>query len=293
MWGGKFRLLSFRTLFAVSLIFFVYSLFMALRWQHCKVVHWVKLSNDDFLNNEGGDAWYKLRQQQEAMAVYFVRLRSLEATCEAVQHVQRPQGPLAVCTSDHFILVSPCIVFAFNIHQGIRVENELADKFNCVVNVFDPLLEDITPQRHPKLNTFRFALSHRNTDRYQPPQQLLFGTEARQLWGLRTYSALLTEASHNGRVVDLVKISIAGLEYDVISQMLRLNQLRSVKQLLVDFYSSSKHKSDYFQRLNILITLHRHGFRIFYTGSNDTLVPCTFGLCHVNTVGFINIYHDM
>ena len=103
----------------------------------------------------------------------------------------------------------------------------MMESYRCQVYCFDPSISLVDEDRSAYLHFVKIALSGENNER-----------DPATGWKLKTLAALydMLKARHGPAVIDYVKISIDGGEWDVIPQLLESQMLDKIKQLSIQIH---------------------------------------------------------
>lgn len=178
------------------------------------------------------------------------------------------------------ILGSNSIVYSFGIGEDITFDETIISKHNCQVFGFDPTPRSINWIEKQKLPN-RFTFYPFGIDTISGEREFFLPKNEEHVSGsvvengninlarkvsvkMKTFQDIVTE--HNHAKVDLVKMDIEGLEYNILPSILKENI--KIGQILVEFHHRmlSGGKS---LTLNTIKLLQENGYLIFAVSENS------------------------
>ena len=180
-------------------------------------------------------------------------------------------------TVNPVVLSSSDIVYSFGIGTDISFDLELIKKFGVSVFAFDPTPKSIEWLRLQDLpETFRYfpiglAPYSGVADFHLPKNENYVSASMTSIQSdksikvnVKTLSELMREFGHTS--IDILKMDIEGIEYDVIVDILRSGI--QIRQLLVEFHHRFHNMGSKITRTTIQ-NLKSAGFELFHVSGNS------------------------
>ncbi|XP_060085145.1 probable methyltransferase-like protein 24 [Ylistrum balloti] len=196
---------------------------------------------------------------------YHTYLSTVQSPCKrSVRIGNTLDGGWDVCGEEARLERNSCLVYSFGIQFDFSFDDEIASVFGCEVHSFDPSMHQEDHRRSQSVFFHATGIAD-----YSGVSNDMAG------WKMRTYQAIREELQHVSRTPDVIKMDIEGWEWNALPDMLKSSYLSGVKQLLVEFHSSTdSHVKEYWvHKLSILRDLYFEGYRVFWVGRN---MMCTY-----------------
>ncbi|XP_076438143.1 putative methyltransferase-like protein 24 [Babylonia areolata] len=164
-----------------------------------------------------------------------------------------------VCDDYEWRPIAPCVIYSFGINYEFSFDDDAGRIYGCDVYSFDPSMsKQPTYQRSERVMYYRLGIGGQSGQ----PEKRTNG------WTLYSLSSLRTLLNHTHTPIDVLKMDVEGSEWPSLSAMLKERQLDNVRQLLVEYHTTSDDAATLRSRLTIIGDLERAGFRKFYITKN-------------------------
>lgn len=160
------------------------------------------------------------------------------------------------------------IVFDLGCYEG-KFAKTISEKYQCTVYCFEPIKEfydKIKPNESMVLMNYALGNSNRNE---------LMGKETDKT-GLYangiSEQVLISDVADFNRQIDLMKINIEGMEYEVLERMIETEMVKNVKNIQVQFHKIGKdYDSRYMNIRQNLLKTHELTFDFPFMWQNFKL----------------------
>ncbi|XP_069131342.1 probable methyltransferase-like protein 24 [Argopecten irradians] len=166
-------------------------------------------------------------------------------------------GGWEVCDDPEYRPSPSCLVYSFGVDNDWTFDDEVSKVYGCEVHSFDP---SIGLQDHKRSDKITFH----NLGLWDRPKGKL------GKWNMMNMAEIIEMLGHKGKIIDILKMDIEGMEFDVISNMITSGVVKNIRQLDFEFHGGPdfKETDDIRSKLKPLRDLHEHGFRIFWSHPN-------------------------
>ncbi|XP_067661424.1 probable methyltransferase-like protein 24 [Haliotis asinina] len=213
---------------------------------------------------------------QELACLYHSYTTNIQFLCQRKERLGNVEdGGWDVCIDNRFRPRKPCLVYSVGINNDFTFDDAVNGKYNCEVHSYDPSMGLNDHLHKPDVHFHATGLSSYN------------GKSAAG-WRMRTLDSLRNESDIGGqrRPIDILKVDIEGMEWEVIQEIIRSRSHIGIRQLYIEFHThlfeNGKYvyettRDKYVTHLKIMQQLHQAGFRIFWTHKN---FACKFVSIH-------------
>ena len=158
-------------------------------------------------------------------------------------------GAKLVCLSNRLrIDPNSCIVYSFGINDDWSYDVH-ARKFGCEVFSFDGKLDIKSTQFMKKIYYYDIVLHSKD-----------FNTRTTKY---KTFKSIQNQLGHEHLLLDVVKLDIGKLEWEILPSLLKSGKLDFIKQLHVEFHWDRKMEPE--KHLDVIKQLRKYGMLIFDT----------------------------
>lgn len=185
--------------------------------------------------------------------VFWFYINTMQALCNNVTAMSSTGNWHKICTDD--LLLSPehsCLVYSVGHDSSFDFEILLKKTYHCEVHIFQQESKTRARESLPVLNG-----TNKRPDGIMVHEVL--GAETDEITNVT--AAIEKTVPNEHRVIDVLKIAVNGEEWNVLSALLNLGLLKSVRQLLVEIHFGWGGVSK-IEALKILRNLYAVGFRI-------------------------------
>ncbi|CAG5118561.1 unnamed protein product, partial [Candidula unifasciata] len=130
-------------------------------------------------------------------------------------------GGWEICDDPDVRPIPPCTIYSFGINYDFSFDDEASTVYGCHVFSFDPSMNKLPDKmdRSPLVHFYKVGLS--NT-----------ATITNNKWALKTFTDIRSMLGHNTKDIDIVKMDIENSEWLALPEMIKSDQLTTVRQLM-------------------------------------------------------------
>ncbi|XP_048253097.1 probable methyltransferase-like protein 24 [Haliotis rufescens] len=163
-------------------------------------------------------------------------------------------GGWEICDDREYRPVKPCIVYSFGINYDYSFDDAMAKNYECDVFSFDPSMKKNSYQRSARVRFLNIGIDGENT--------------VNGNWEMHTLGRVKAMLNHNQNAIDVLKMDVESSEWRSLPEMVASRDLRSVRQLLVEYHGKCTDRDACIQMLKVLKDVYDLGFRKFYVHKN-------------------------
>ncbi|XP_046543478.1 probable methyltransferase-like protein 24 [Haliotis rubra] len=192
--------------------------------------------------------------------LYHSYVENIQVACGDMRRMGYQQdGGWEICNDP---LVKPkksCLVYSFGINNDFSFDDEMAKEYKCEIHSFDPSMGQ--PDHHHGDHVTFHSLGVADYNGKSPKN-----------WPVKTLADIRQSLHHQQTTIDVLKVDIEEMEWQVFPEIIRNNALHNVTQFVFEVHITLKKddppQAKYFTALNIFRDLYDLGYRIFYTHRN-------------------------
>ncbi|XP_071082990.1 probable methyltransferase-like protein 24 isoform X1 [Haliotis cracherodii] len=163
-------------------------------------------------------------------------------------------GGWEICDDREYRPVKPCVVYSFGINYDYSFDDAMAKNYECDVFSFDPSMKKNSYQRSARVRFLNIGIDSENT--------------VNGNWEMHTLGRVKAMLNHNQNAIDVLKMDVESSEWRSLPEMVASRDLRSVRQLLVEYHGKCTDRDECIQMLKVLKDVYDLGFRKFYVHKN-------------------------
>ncbi|BFZ00525.1 hypothetical protein BsWGS_03564 [Bradybaena similaris] len=155
----------------------------------------------------------------------------------------------------------PCIIYSFGINYDFSFDDDASNVYGCHVYSFDPSMKKFEDhvERSKLVHFYKIGLSDSSTT-------------TQDKWKMKTLADIRTMLGHDNVTIDVIKMDIEWSEWPAIPEMIRSGQLKSVRQLMVEYHLVGTSRRYMLPRLQTIQAVERAGFKKYYVHKNPACV---------------------
>ncbi|BFZ00530.1 hypothetical protein BsWGS_03569 [Bradybaena similaris] len=151
----------------------------------------------------------------------------------------------------------PCIIYSFGINYDFTFDDNAAKTYGCHVYSFDPSMTKFEDhvERSNLTHFYKIGLSDSSKT-------------TQDKWKMKTLADIRTMLGHDNVTIDVIKMDIESSEWPAIPEMIRSGQLKTVRQLMVEYHVMESSQDYLMPRLQAIQAVEKAGFKRYYVHKN-------------------------
>lgn len=248
--GPKIDRNVFAFIFGVLVTVIIYKVATIESYANREVINWSEISAESMTGHQIFE-YLKWKNSSSCQLMnYFGGFYNLE-TLKTNPGID---GQKAVCLDYQFMPFEECVAYSFRINGEWSFE-ETMKKYGCEVYAFDPSTNMTNHIRSDGITFYNMGIG--DEDLKVPLE------EEGKVWTLRTLSAVhkVLRPKHGKLIIDYLRISMDGGEWNVISNIVKTGMLPQIRQMGVTIHMSPYEDTiaHYRSLVKILQLLESHG----------------------------------